>query len=61
MTKYSNSSFWYDFNEDTNVDILTGEDIKPGKDYIKMAATLRAISNFVRIVTGENIPVKYMP
>ena len=59
MTKYSNSSFWYDFNEDTNVDILTGEDIKPGKDYIKMAATLRAISNFVRIVTGENIPVKY--
>jgi len=24
-----------------------------------MAATLRAISNFVRIVTGENIPVKY--
>jgi len=59
MTKYSNSSFWYDFDEDDNVDILTGEDIKPGKDYIKMAATLRAISNFVRIVTGENIPVKY--
>ncbi len=56
---YSNSSFWYDFDEDDNVDIITGEEIKPGKDYHKMAATLRAISNFVRIVTGENIPVKY--
>ncbi len=56
---HSNSSFWYDFDQDDTVDILTGEDIKPGKDYVKMAATLRAISNFVRIVTGENIPVKY--
>jgi len=56
---YSNSSFWYDFDQDDNVDIITGEAIKPGKDYVKMAATLRAISNFVRIVTGENIPVKY--
>jgi len=56
---HSNSSFWYDFDQDDNVDIITGEDIKPGKDYVKMAATLRAISNFVRIVAGENIPVKY--
>ena len=56
---HSNSSFWYDFDQEDNVDILTGEEIKPGKDYVKMAATLRAISNFVRIVTGENIPVKY--
>ena len=53
------SNFWYDFDKDDNVDILTGQEIKPGKDYVKMAATLRAISNFVRIVTGENIPVKY--
>ena len=59
MQKYSNSSFWYDFDEDDNVDILTGEQIKPGKDYVKMAATKRAISNFVRIVTGDNIPVTY--
>jgi len=56
---YSNSSFWYDFDQEDNVDIITGEEVKPGKDYHKMAATLRAISNFVRIVTGENIPVKY--
>jgi hypothetical protein len=58
-TNYSNSSFWYDFDNDDDTDILTGQVIKPGKDYVKMAATLRAISNFVRIVTGENIPVKY--
>jgi hypothetical protein len=57
--QYSNSSFWYDFDQEDDKDILTGEIIKPGKDYVKMAATLRAISNFVRIVTGENIPVKY--
>ena len=56
---YSNSSFWYDFDNDNDKDIITGEKIQPGKDYVKMAATLRAISNFVRIVTGENIPVKY--
>tara|TARA_R110002124_G_scaffold194887_2_gene361916 strand:+ start:1602 stop:3704 length:2103 start_codon:yes stop_codon:yes gene_type:complete len=56
---HSNSSFWYDFDQDDNVDIITGEELKPGKDYVKMAATLRAISNFVRIVTGENIPVRY--
>ena len=56
---YSNSSFWYDFDDNSNTDIITGEELKPGKDYVKMAATLRAISNFVRIVTGENIPVKY--
>jgi hypothetical protein len=56
---YSNSSFWYDFDKDDNRDVITGQEIKLGKDYVKMAATLRAISNFVRIVTGENIPVKY--
>ncbi len=59
MQKYSNSSFWYDYDTNDNVDILTGEEIKPGKDYVKMAATKRAIGNFVRIVTGENIPVTY--
>ena len=51
------SSFWLD---DTNdIDVLTGESIKPGKDYHKMAATLRAVGNFVQIVTGKNIPVTY--
>ena len=51
------SSFWLD--NDYNVDVLTGETIKPGKDYVKMAATLRAVGNFVSIVTGKSIPVEY--
>jgi hypothetical protein len=51
------SSFWLD--DDHNYDVLTGETIKPGKDYVKMASTLRAISNFVNIVTGQSIPVTY--
>ena len=51
------SSFWMD--DDYNIDVLTGEELKPGKDYVKMAATLRAVSNFVSIVTGKSIPVKY--
>lgn len=51
------SSFWLD---DTNdIDVLTGESIQKGKDYHKMAATLRAVGNFVQIVTGKNIPVTY--
>ena len=52
-----NSNFWLD--DDYNVDVLTGETIKPGKDYVKMAATLRAVGNFVNIVTGQSIPVEY--
>jgi len=51
------TSFWLD---DTNdIDVLTGETIQPGKDYHKMAATLRAVGNFVQIVTGKSIPVTY--
>ena len=51
------SSFWLD---DTNdIDVLTGESLQQGKDYHKMAATLRAVGNFVQIVTGKNIPVTY--
>jgi len=58
MSKYSlNSSYWMD--QDSNIDVLTGQAIKPGKDLVKLAATKRAISNFVNIVTGENIPVTF--
>ena len=55
--KYNNSSFWMDDTD--NYDVLTGETIKPGKDYVKMSATKRAIGNFVNIVTGQSIPVTY--
>ena len=57
MQKLQNSSFWFDDSDD--IDVLTGEKIQLGKDYIKLAATKRAIANFVQIVTGKNIPVKF--
>ncbi len=58
-----NSSFWLDndFFNDDRYDML-GEEIesKPkGKDPMKLAGYRRAIGNFVRIVTGEAIPVKF--
>ena len=63
MLKSSNSSFWLDndFFNDDQYDVL-GEEIvaKPkGKDPMKLAGYRRAIGNFVRIVTGEAIPVKF--
>ena len=51
------SNFWLD--DSNNYDVLTGEEISPGKDYYKTASTLRAISNFVNIVTGQSIKVTY--
>lgn len=51
------SNFWLDDSPD--IDVLTGEEISTGKDYHKIASTLRAISNFVNIVTGQSIPVTY--
>ena len=55
--KYNNSSFWMDDTD--NYDVLTGETIKPGKDYVKMSATKRAIGNFVKIVSGNDVKVEY--
>jgi hypothetical protein len=58
MSKYSlNSSFWMD--NDSNIDVLTGLPTDLGKDLVKLSAHKRAISNFVNIVTGENIPVTF--
>jgi hypothetical protein len=51
------SNFW--LSDESQYDVLTGEALSVGKDYQKITATLRAISNFVNIVTGENIPVTY--
>ncbi len=59
----SGSSFWMDDNYFTKdeYDPLTGEEIVPEKrqDFIKLAAYRRTMANFVNIVTGENIPVKF--
>ena len=53
----THSKFWIG-NFNNRVDVLTGE-AGNGKDYVKLASTLRAVSNFVNIVTGQNVPVKY--
>jgi hypothetical protein len=65
--KYSNSrfsKFWDDTSNNTFIvdDFLNdGVDSKPKKkkDIMQMAGHKRAISNFVNIVTGENIPVTF--
>jgi hypothetical protein len=56
-SKQNNSSFWMD--QSSRFDVLTGEALVEGKDYHKIASTLRSISNFVNIVTGQNIKVEY--
>jgi len=53
----THSNFWIG-NFDNEVDVLTGK-VESGKDYVKLASTLRAVGNFVQIVTGKNIPVKF--
>jgi len=62
MSKYSD--FWFDNRKTTLVDdVLSMDDDKPvkkGKDLIGLAGHKRAISNFVRIVSGQNIPVKFL-
>ena len=52
------TDFWYN---DNKFDALTGETIKLDKSESAMhkAGLLRAVSNFVNIVTGESIPVKF--
>ena len=59
MSNYSN--FWFD-DVKTSVDdiLLDGQEKpKPKKDHMALAGHKRAIGNFVRIVSGQNIPVKF--
>ena len=59
---YNNSSFWLDddFLNDSNDWGFENEVEKPkGKDPVKLAGYRRAIGNFVRIVTGQPIPVRF--
>ena len=64
MNNYS--SFWFDRNRSIDdilgFDLSTGEILdkpKPKKDHVSLAGHKRAIGNFVRIVSGENIPVTF--
>ena len=60
MSKYNNSSFWYDDfdTDDIIVDQLSDKERK-SLDLYKLASSKRAISNFVNIVTNDSIPVKF--
>ena len=58
LNQYSN--FWFDDKNSSLVDDFLGiDEKKKGKDLIALAGYRRAISNFVNIVTGKNIPVKF--
>ena len=60
-TKHSFSTFWDNQVDDIDVDDFLGldTDVKKGKDLVALAGYKRAISNFVNIVTGMNIPVTF--
>ena len=67
-TRNNYSSFWFD--KESSVDDMLGYDLstgeildtkpKPKKNHIVLAGHKRAIGNFVRIVSGKNIPVKFV-
>ncbi len=59
-TTKQNSHFWMNDN-DVDVDDFLGidTDTKKGKDLVALAGYKRAISNFVNIVTEDNIPVVF--
>jgi len=60
-TVKQNSTFWDSNSNDVDVDEFLGldTDTKKGKDLIALAGYKRAISNFVNIVTEDNIPVVF--
>ena len=59
-TTKQNSHFWMNDN-DVDVDDFLGidTDVQKGKDLVALASYKRAISNFVNIVTEQNIPVVF--
>ena len=60
MSKYGNSSYWLSDWEDEDIVVDTMNDVeKKSHDLYKLSASKRAISNFVNIVTNEQISVKF--
>jgi hypothetical protein len=60
MKKYGNSSYWLQDWEDDDIVVDTMNDVeKKSHDLYKLSASKRAISNFVNIVTNDQIPVKF--
>ena len=60
LKKYGNSSYWLKDWDDDDIVVNTMSDVqKKSHDIYKLAASKRAISNFVNIVTNDNINVKF--
>jgi hypothetical protein len=60
MSKYGNSSYWLQDWDDDDIVISTMSDVeKKSHDLYKLSASKRAISNFVNIVTNDQIPVVF--
>jgi len=60
MSKYGNSSFWLgDWADDDIISNSLSDQERKSYDLYKLASSKRAISNFVSIVTNENIPVTF--
>ena len=60
MSKYGKSSYWLQDWDDDDIIVDTMTDVeKKSHDLYKLSASKRAISNFVNIVTNEQIPVKF--
>ena len=58
MSKYNNSSYWLSDwdDDDILIDSMNEKEVKTHNLY-KLASSKRAISNFVNIVTNEQVPV----
>ena len=59
INKSNHYTFWGEDNSTVVDEFLGTTEVKKGKDLIQLASYRRAISNFVNIVTGENIPVEF--
>ena len=60
MNKYGNSSYWLSDWEDNDIVVDTMSDFeKQSHDLYKLSASKRAISNFVNIVTNDQISVRF--
>ena len=60
FSKYGNSSYWLKDWEDDDIIVNQMNDVeRKSHDLYKLAASKRAISNFVNIVTNQTIPVKF--
>ena len=58
MSKYKNSSYWLQDWENDDILVESMDDIqRKSLDLYKLASAKRAISNFVNIVTNQNVPV----